>query len=47
MPVVPHVPVSGRITRGISPNKLVDQTICFIENELHLWRDDQTRRRRG
>ena len=39
----PHVPASGRITRGISPNTFVNETIKFVENQLHMWRDDQGR----
>ncbi|MGI8980163.1 MAG: hypothetical protein ACR2FY_13140 [Pirellulaceae bacterium] len=38
-----HVSASGRITRGISPNTFVNETIKFVENQLHVWRDDKRR----
>jgi hypothetical protein len=40
----PRIPASGRITRGITPNRLITQTIAFVEKQLPAWRDDRTRK---
>lgn len=39
----PPIPASGKITSGITPNRLVTQTMAFIEKQLPTWRDDPTR----
>jgi hypothetical protein len=38
-----HGTAGGKITRGISPNTLVERTIEFVATQLPLWRDDPTR----
>lgn len=43
MVVSQSVSATGAITHGIKPNTFVDKTIEFVENSLHLWRDDPTR----
>lgn len=37
-------PSSGRVSKGIAPNTLVNQTIAFVERQLPAWRDDRTRK---
>ena len=40
----PRIPASGKITKGIKPNTLVNQTMAFVEKQLPAWRDDKTRK---
>lgn len=40
----PQIPAIGKITRGITPNKLITQTIAFVEKQLPAWRDDEARK---
>lgn len=38
------IPSSGRITRGITPKTLINQTMAFVERQLPAWRDDKSRK---
>src|SRR5260370_40948779 len=43
MPCARRIPASGRITRGITRNKLITQTMAFVEKQWPAWRQYKTR----
>src|SRR6266404_1127015 len=36
-------PTSGKITRNLEENTLINRTLTFVQTELPNWRDDPTR----